>query len=122
MTSIGDAPSMEEAITLGRKKEYSVDIDFEGRRGTFVFRRPSLAERVEIGVLESAYIGGNPRNSFDVPTLNIARMIATFQKVLVRGPKWFNALKEDDYEFMEHLYEMYFQEVQPFRRIAIPTE
>lgn len=114
--SIGDRNQELEASTmLGNQQEYQIEFEFEGRRGIFVFRRPSLKTRLAIGAMEANLLGGAPRQSCDLTTLNIARILSTFSYVLAESPPWFNLDLEDDYEFAEALYLEYTKVVKPFR-------
>lgn len=114
--SLGDKnEALERATTLGAQQEYQIEIDYEGRRGIFVFRRPTLKTRLAIGAMEATLLAGAPRASAALDTLNIARLLSTFQHVLVESPPWFDLDTVDDYGLLEELYEKYVEVVQPFR-------
>jgi len=113
---IGDKnEALEAATTLGGLQEYQIDFEYEGRRGTFVFRRPTLKTRLSIGVMEANLLAGAPRASTALETLNISRLLSTFQHVIVESPDWFDLDTVDDYGLLESLYEKYIEVVKPFR-------
>lgn len=102
-------------ISLGKQRQYRIDFEFEGRRGTFVFHRPSLKERLAIGVMEANLIGNMSRQCIDLASQNIARFMSTFSTLMDESPEWFDLDTIDDYELLESLYEKYFEVVKPFR-------
>ena len=109
-------PDLASQVTLGSQTQHQIDFEHEGRRGTFVFRRPSLKDRLSISILESSLLGGAPRNSIDIQGQTIARMMATFSVVMVESPDFFNLDTFDDYAFTEALYMKYMEVIRPFRR------
>jgi hypothetical protein len=116
MQNMGQAnKDITSRVGLGSQKEHQIDFEFEGKGGTFVFRRPSLKDRMTISTLEANFLGHAPRNSIDLQGQTIARIMATFTVVMHEAPDWFDLNTLDDYEFAEKLYLEYLEVVRPFR-------
>ncbi len=109
---------MTQDIILGKTKYFQIDMEFKGARGTFKFRRPSLKDRLTMGVVEANFIGGTNRNAVAIETLNIARAMSVFTTVMESSPDWFDVDTFDDYEFMVALYDKYFEVTNPFRGVG----
>lgn len=99
-----------EARTYTMQK--MVTMNGEEKEGTFVFRYPTVADRLRQGVIQSRLLGGTPVESLDIVTYNVAYATAFLASVTMQKPSWFT------YENMESIEELQsmFTEVDEFVR------
>jgi hypothetical protein len=83
-------------------------------QGTFNIHRPTMAEKIQIGVLEAREIGG--MSNVDVLTSNLARMIATFDTVIDTSPKWWKPRELHDMEVMQAVWDKIDDYLRKFSR------
>jgi len=110
-----DQAALGASVALGASRQFEFEVEHEGARGRFTFHRPTMKERLTIGVLEATNLGQVNRMSVDIITRNIAHIMATFSVVLDDRPAWFNLDVIDDYDLLEKVYLKYEEVVNPFR-------
>ena len=82
-------------------------------KGTFTIHRPTIGERLKIGVLEAQKIGGLA--NIDVYTSGIAHMVATLEVVIDKAPVWWKPEEIRDLEVVQAVWEFYINRLQEFQ-------
>ena len=85
----------------------------EEYKGTFTVHRPTIGERIKIGVLEAAELGGMA--NVDVQTSNLAHMIATFDVVIDNPPTWWKPRDLRDLEVAQAVWDKYQDYLKQFQ-------
>lgn len=85
-------------------KEYS---------GDFSIHRPTIRERIRIGVIEAQELGG--LLNIDALTAALANMVATFDVIVDSSPDWFKSREIHDVEVLQAVFEKYLDYLQQFR-------
>ncbi|MMZ43506.1 hypothetical protein D1872_50580 [compost metagenome] len=111
--------NLHSQILKGTQVTHTFNVDFsevrEDFKGTFVVRRPSQLDRLQIGILKSTLLGGV--QNVDIPTENIAVVASTLDVVLVQRPDWFNIDDPDlSYDIMEAVFLEYLKWDASFRK------
>lgn len=112
--------SKSNDIAIGKKKQHAINLDYRDINplfmGVILVHRPSQFETMQIGVLSSQLLGGNM--NVDVPTGNLAFVIATLEFVVDSKPDWFDIFDPDlEYEILEAVYLEYLEWINSFRRL-----
>jgi hypothetical protein len=99
--------------THGFTKDYSdINPDFVGK---FIVHYPSQMEKLQMGVIKSTLLNGNP--NVDVETYNIAYMVSALEVVVDTKPDWFDVFDpEIDYDILEDVFNEYQNWVDSFRK------
>lgn len=109
-----------QGIMAGSALTHSKELDFthlgDNLKGTFVFKRPTVLEQMNIGVLKNEMLQGQPEQTHDVYSANIAHMTATLTFVLKNFPEWFRINEIYDYEILDTVYEEYAKWLDTFRQ------
>ena len=107
--------NLGDSVSLGSQDEWQFDFEHGKYRGTFVMHRPTIKERLTIGVVEANLLGNTNRDAVDVVTRNIAHMVSTFKHVVDECPDWFDLESLTDYSVLEALYLKFMEKMSPFR-------
>jgi len=91
-----------------------VSVTGEELSGTFAVHRPTMGERVQIGVIEAQLLGG--LNNVDVFSSSIAHWIANLEVVIDQAPKWWKPRELHDPEVVQAVFDKYVDYLQKFQR------
>lgn len=106
----------KEARTYTMQKKVSVN--GEEREGTFVFRYPTVADRLRQGIIQSKFLGGTPIESLDIVTYNVAYAMSFLASVTLQKPDWFAYEIMDSVEELQSMFTEVDEFVRSFRRNA----
>jgi hypothetical protein len=114
-----------ENIQLGREvqqgtaKKLPTQIDLTTLEptwvGNFIFRYPSLMDRMKIGVMKTSLLNGMSLAGIDNEVDNIAYMMATLTVVMESAPDWFQLDVLEDYDALDRVFEEYAKWRDSFR-------
>lgn len=93
----------------------TVSVDGKEREGTFVFRYPTLGNRLDQGVIQTKYLRGTPIDSLDLVTYNIAYAMSFLASITVRKPSWFAYENMDDADELQEMFGEVNEFVRSFR-------
>jgi len=82
--------------------------------GKFKIHRPTIGERIKIGVIEAREIEG--LSNVDILTSNLAHMIATFDVIVDEAPLWWKPRDLRDLEVLQTVYQKYVDCLQTFQK------
>lgn len=105
-----------ENKNLSNSFTYEMDMKVnsgETFKGTFALHRPTIGERLKIGVLEAQKLGGLA--NIDAYTSGIAHMVATLEVVVDKAPVWWKPEELRDLEVMQAVWEFYINRLQEFQ-------
>jgi len=115
------ARDLGQKIIQGSNRKHTKQFNFSEYDsrfvGTFVYKHPSVLDRMQIGVNKAKMLQGL-QGQVDVLTDNIAHMGATLGVVLTEYPEWFNLADVSEYEVLEQVYDEYTEWVNSFRKPA----
>jgi hypothetical protein len=81
-------------------------------KGKFVMHRPTIGERLKIGITEARELGGYM--NVDALSSQLAHIVATFDIVVDENPPWFKAREIYEVEVLQAVYEKYLDNLQAF--------
>ena len=81
--------------------------------GTFEMHRPTIGERIRIGVLEAQKLGG--LGNVDMVTAGLAHMLATLEVVVDKAPVWWKPEELRDLEVVQAVWQAYVDRLQEFQ-------
>lgn len=98
---------------------YTFAIDFtapsgENFKGSFIVHRPTVGERIKIGVSEARELGG--LINVDWQTSNLARIVSTLDVVIDKAPTWWKPNDILELEVLQEVYDKYVDYLQTFQR------
>lgn len=98
-------------LMAGKEYTYEFDVEYtnpQGKtfRGTFSVHRPTIGEKIKIGVLDSKIRGGA---EVDVYTQNLSYMLATLMVVVDESPKWFQPGKVYEFDLLAAVFKPYIE-------------
>jgi len=115
------ARELGQGILQGTNRKHTKQFNFSEYDarfvGTFVYKHPSVLDRMQIGVNKAKMLQGL-QGQTDVLTDNIAHMAATLGVVLTEYPEWFNLADVSEYEVLEQVYDEYTGWVNSFRKVT----
>jgi len=103
-------PDLTNTQTFTIVKEVPSGERFEG---TFTVHRPTVGERIRIGVIEAQEIAG--LNNVDLMTSGLARMVATLDVVVDKFPLWWKPRELRDLEVIQEVYGKYISFLDSFQ-------
>ena len=83
--------------------------------GDFVVHRPTIRERIRIGVIEAQELVG--LNNIDVITSGLAHWVATFDVVVDKAPVWWKPREMYDMEVLQAVYQKYIDYLREFQEL-----
>lgn len=97
---------------------YTFELDMkvpsgEEFKGTFTYHRPTIGERIRIGVLEAQKLGGLV--NVDVFTSQLAHMVATLEVIIDKAPVWWKPEELRDMEVLQMVFQDYLNRLQTFQ-------
>lgn len=110
---------MNEKRDLTNSWTFSIDMTVpsgETYKGTFTVHRPTIGERVRIGILEAQKLAG--LNNVDVVTQGIVHMLATLEVVIDKAPVWWKPEELRDLEVLQAVWQEYANRLQQFQEIS----
>jgi hypothetical protein len=98
---------------------HSFQIDFDSATGeklsgTFIVHRPTMGERIQIGVIEAQLLGG--LSNVDVFTSSLAHWISYLEVVIDQAPKWWKPRELHEPEVVQAVFDKYIDYLQKFQR------
>ena len=97
---------------------YSFTVDKElgdEYTGTFTIHRPTIGERIQIGVIEARELAGLSNVNFIAQ--QFAHMIATFDTIIDKKPDWWDdPRKIRDPEVLQAVWDKYSDYLQKFQK------
>ncbi len=85
----------------------------ENFKGTFVVHRPTIGERIRIGVQEGRELQGLA--NVDFLTSNLAHILSTLELVIDTYPNWWKPRDLMDMEVLQAVYQKYVDYLQEFQ-------
>jgi hypothetical protein len=107
---------MVENKDLANSFTFEIDLKVasgEEFKGTFTIHRPTIGERIRIGVTEAAELGGMV--NIDPYTSSIAHMIATFDVIVDKAPIWWKPRDLRDLEVAQAVWDKYQDYLKEFQ-------
>ena len=95
---------------------FNIDITVasgENFKGSFVLHRPTIGERIRIGVQEGRELQG--LINVDMLTSNLAHILSTLEIVVDTFPVWWKPRDLKDMEVLQAVYEKYIDYLQEFQ-------
>ena len=97
---------------------HTFDIKFdapsgESFSGKFTVHRPTIGERIKIGVSEARELGG--MINVDMLTSNLAHILSTLEVVIDASPAWWKPRELTEMEVMQIVYDKYISYLQEFQ-------
>ncbi|MBD1372593.1 hypothetical protein IC620_09525 [Hazenella sp. IB182357] len=83
--------------------------------GNFVFRYPSLMDRMKLGSLKTSLLNGLNLAGIDNEADNIAFMTATLTILMESSPDWFTLDEIHEYKALERVFDTYATWRESFR-------
>ncbi len=80
--------------------------------GSFTIHRPTIGERINIGILEAQRLGG--LSNIDAFTGGLAHMVATLEVVIDDKPTWWKPQELRDVEVINEVYNKYVEYLNTF--------
>jgi hypothetical protein len=82
--------------------------------GTFTIHRPTVGEKMKIGVLEAMELGG--MNNIDNLVSGLAHIVATLDVIIDDHPIWWEPRKLRDVEVIQAVWEEYINYLNEFQK------
>lgn len=116
---------MEENKNLANSSSFTIEMKVpsgEEFNGTFTVHRPTMGERIRIGVIEAQMLSGLA--NIDPDSSALAHVIATFDVVIdgVSAPVWWKPRELRDMEVIQEVYSKYINFLNGFQRKPQPKE
>jgi len=95
---------------------FTVDVTVpsgENFKGSFTVHRPTIGERIRIGVQEGRELQGLA--NVDMFTSNLAHILSTLEIVVDTYPVWWKPRDLKDMEVLQAVYEKYIDYLQEFQ-------
>jgi len=82
-------------------------------KGNFTLHRPTIGERIRIGVLEAQKLGGLA--NVDIYICNLTHMVATLEIIVDKSPVWWKPEEIRDLEVVQAVFQNYLDRLQEFQ-------
>jgi hypothetical protein len=118
------APPKDEANNPLAQEQWAFALDYKSSRAQFKNKILSIAERVEVGLLQSRLARLTPWEAIDEDTRYLLSVIAHLTVSLVEKPAWFKASEMKDVAFLYTVYtevakhEAYFRGDRPSQKVG----
>lgn len=116
---VKDNVQLGREVLQGTNKKLQKQIDLTKFNpawvGNFIFRYPSLMDRMKIGALKASMLNGLSLAGIDNEADNIAYMMATLTVVMESSPDWFKLDSLEDYDALDHVFEEFAKWRDSFR-------
>lgn len=110
--------TLMDASQREHKFTQKVNINGFNKTGTFIATIPTIAQRIQIGVLRAKMLDGAPAISVDRFTDDLAFMVAYLQVTIRKFPQWWNWDEVDDVDAIRSMFTEVTDWVNSFRRDA----
>lgn len=104
-------------LNLSNTFSFKIDIKAQSGEefsGEFTVHRPTIGERIRIGVAEAQELAG--LSNIDMDTAILARTIATFDVIVDKAPAWWKPRELRDVEVLQAVWKKYSDYLQEFQR------
>ena len=93
-----------------------VNVNGFNKTGTFIAGIPTIAQRIQIGVIRARMLGGVASQSVDNFTDDLAFMVAYLQVVIKKHPSWWAIEDMDDVVAIREMFTQVTDWVNSFQR------
>jgi hypothetical protein len=109
------AKSEPKKIDLRNTHTFKIDMKApsgEEFAGSFTIHRPTIGERINIGITEAQRLGG--LSNIDLYTGGLAHMVATLEIIVDDSPIWWKPQELHDVEVITEVYNKYIEYLNTF--------
>ena len=107
---------VKKNVDLRNTHTFKIDMKLasgETFEGTFTIHRPTIGERINIGILEAQRLGG--LSNVDLYTGGLAHMLATLEIIVDDYPTWWKPQDLRDVEVIQEVYQKYIDYLNTFQ-------
>jgi len=107
---------VDKNLDLRNSHTFTLDLKLpsgEEFSGTFTIHRPTVKERIRIGIIEARELEGLV--NVDVFTSNLTHFVATFDVIVDSAPVWFKPRELRDVEVLQGVFEKYTDFLRTFQ-------